>query len=256
MPTSGKREMAFLELQSIEAGYGRGPNILDELSLTFQERTCTCIVGPNGAGKSTMLKAIAGLLSLRQGEVVFNGQTISGLRPHKVLARGISFIPQERCLFPDMTVRDNLLMGAYIEGRGWRGLEPRLEEVYEAFPVLRERADQRTKVLSGGEQRMVALARSLLLRPDVLLIDEPSLGLAPRASDLIFNHIRRLKAWGMTIVLVEQNVRRGLAVADRGVVLDLGKLRFEGSPEQILNDPRIRELYLGRQMVNRLREGG
>jgi branched-chain amino acid transport system ATP-binding protein len=237
--------MAFLEVDSVVAGYGFGPDILNGVSLKVEEGSCYCVIGPNGAGKSTLLNAIAGVLEPRSGEVRFKGEVLNGLRPDQVLARGVSLIPQDRSLFPDMSVRENMVMGGYVE-RDRKALSQRLEEVYELFPVIKERTSQRARTLSGGEQQMVALARAMMLRPHVLLIDEPSLGLAPKMASLIFDTITRLKSLGMTIVLVEQNARRGLQVAESGVVLDLGEFRFQGPSDQILSDPRIRELYLGR----------
>jgi branched-chain amino acid transport system ATP-binding protein len=240
--------MAFLDVDRVVAGYGVGPNILNAVSLKIEEGTNYCIIGPNGAGKSTLLKAIAGVLKPRSGEVRFRGKVLNRLRTDQVLATGICLIPQDRSLFPDMTVRENLIMGGYVE-HDRKALRRRLEEVYELFPITKERGSQRARTLSGGEQQMVALGRSLMLRPHVLLIDEPSLGLAPKIANLIFDTITRLKDFGITIVLVEQNARRGLQAADWGVVLDLGEFRFEGPSNQILADPRIRELYLGKHFV-------
>jgi branched-chain amino acid transport system ATP-binding protein len=238
--------MAFLDIDAVVAGYGVGPNILTRVSLEVDEGGTYCIIGPNGAGKSTLLNVIAGLLKVRSGEVRFKGKVLNRLRPDQVLAAGICLVPQDRSLFPDMTVRENLVMGGYVE-RDRKALRGRMEQVYELFPITKERASQRARTLSGGEQQMVALGRAMMLRPEVLLIDEPSLGLAPKMATLIFDTIGRLKGLGVTIVLVEQNARRGLQVAESGVVLDLGEFRFEGPSDQILSDPRIRELYLGTQ---------
>jgi branched-chain amino acid transport system ATP-binding protein len=240
--------MAFLDVYQVVAGYGVGPDILNGVSLKVEEGSSYCIIGPNGAGKSTLLKVIAGVMKPRSGEIRFKGNVLNGLRPDQVLATGICFVPQDRSLFPDMTVRENLIMGGYLE-HDRKALHRRLEEVYELLPITKERASQRARTLSGGEQQMVALGRALMLRPQVVLIDEPSLGLAPKIASVIFDTIRRLKGQGMTIVLVEQNARRGLQVADSGIVLDLGEFRFEGPSDQILSDPRIRELYLGKQFV-------
>jgi branched-chain amino acid transport system ATP-binding protein len=240
--------MAFLEVDRMVAGYGVGPDILNGVSLKVEEGSSCCIIGPNGAGKSTLLKAIAGVLKPRSGEVRFKGNVLNGLRPDQVLSAGICLVPQDRSLFPNMTVRENLIMGGYVE-HDRKALRRRLEEVYELFPITKERASQRARTLSGGEQQMITLGRALMLQPQVVLIDEPSLGLAPKMASLIFDTIRRLKGLGMTVVLVEQNARRGLQVADSGIVLDLGEFRFEGPSDQILSDPRIRELYLGKHFV-------
>ncbi len=238
--------MALLELEEVAAGYGAGPNILNGVSLAIEAGSTYCIIGPNGAGKSTLLKTICGLLKPRSGRVVYKGETISGLRPDQVLHKGICFIPQDSSLFPDMTVRENLVMGGYIE-KDRRKLERRMERVFEMFPILKERSSQRAKTLSGGEQQMLAMGRAMMLEPELLMIDEPSLGLAPKVAQAIFDTIRQFKALGMTILLVEQNARKGLECADWGYVLDLGQTRFEGPADAILSDPRIQELYLGKR---------
>jgi branched-chain amino acid transport system ATP-binding protein len=247
--------MALLELDSVTAGYGGGPDILDDLSLALDEGTFGCIIGPNGAGKSTMLKVIAGLLRPRSGTVRFKGEVLNGLRPDQTLARGICFVPQDRSLFPDMSVRENLIMGGFLEGRGSRReLDRRLRHVFEMFPPLEKRSAQRARTLSGGEQQMVALGRSMMLTPEVMLIDEPSLGLAPRLARQIFQTIRRFKDLGMSVLLVEQNARKGLEISDWGFVLDLGRKRFEGPADTILENPEIRQLYLGRRLSARTGE--
>jgi branched-chain amino acid transport system ATP-binding protein len=235
----------ILEIKSVDAGYGKGPNILKGLSLEVEEGRSYCIIGPNGAGKSTLLKLIVGLLSPRSGEVVFKGQPIGGARPDQILAAGICFVPQDQALFPEMTVRENLVMGGYlVKDRGL--IKERMERVFEMFPILAEKAGQDAGKLSGGQQQMLATGRALMIEPQILMLDEPSLGLAPQIADQIFASIRELETMGMTIVIVEQNAVRGLQVAQWGVVLDLGIVRFEGPSEGILEDPRIRELYLGK----------
>ena len=238
--------MAILEVDRIRAGYGSGPDILNGVELEVAEGETTCVIGPNGAGKSTLLKAIAGLVRVRDGEVRFEGRRLDGLRPDQVLARGVCFVPTDRSLFPDMSVRENLVMAGYsIDSRAL--LNERIDEVLEMFPVLAERASQRARTLSGGEQQMVALARAWILRPRVLLVDEPSMGLAPQVSDQVFKIIRSFRDAGMTVLLVEQNARRGLECSQWGCVLDLGAKRFEGPADSILTNPEISELYLGRQ---------
>jgi branched-chain amino acid transport system ATP-binding protein len=245
--------MALLQLESITAGYGAGPDILNDVSLTIESSRTYCIIGPNGAGKSTLLKAICGLLRPRSGRVIFKDETINGLGPDQILAKGVCYVPQYQSLFPDMTVRENLVMGGYIENDR-SVLKERMESAHEIFPILNERSSQRAKTLSGGEQQMLTLARAIMLRPKLLMLDEPSLGLAPRLVNQIFETIERFKSMGMTMLLVEQNARRGLQSADWGYVLDLGTNRFEGPADSILSDPRIQELYLGKQRVNQKEE--
>lgn len=244
--------MALLEVNNIRVGYGDGPNILKGLSLVIEKGKTYCIIGPNGAGKSTLLRAICGLLHPREGSVTFKGEILNKLRTDQILRRGISFVPQGRSLFPDMTVKENLRMGGYIL-RDRKELEERIREIMVMFPILEERSSQLAKTLSGGEQQMLAIGRALVLRPEVIMLDEPSLGLAPKIVQFIFDNIARLKDTGMTVILVEQNARKGLECADWGCVLDLGVSRFEGPADSILNDPRIQELYLGKQ--NRAHQG-
>ncbi len=237
--------MPILELENVTAGYGMGPDILNGISVRFEAGLIHCLIGPNGAGKSTMLRVIIGLLRPRSGRVLLEGRVISGMRPDQILALGVCLVPQDRSLFPDMTVRENLLMGAYIE-RDRRRISQRMEEVLALFPEIRRKLDHRAGALSGGEQQMVAIARGLMIQPRVMMLDEPSLGLAPRVVDRIFEVICRLKESGLTILIVEQNVRKGLAYADRGYVLDMGCLSFEGPASEVIRDPRLQELYLGR----------
>jgi branched-chain amino acid transport system ATP-binding protein len=238
--------MALLEIDDVVAGYGIGPDILRGLSLKIEADKSYCIIGPNGAGKSTLLKAICGLLKPRRGTATFEGQVLNGLRTDEILHRGICFVPQDRSLFPDMTIRENLRMGGYIL-KDRAEVDRRIEGVYGMFPILKERAGQLAKTLSGGQQQMLLLGRAMVLRPKIIMLDEPSLGLAPIVSRQIFDSMNQLKAAGITIMVVEQNARIGLQFADWGCVLDLGKAMFEGPSETILNDPRIEELYLGRK---------
>lgn len=242
--------MALLEVDDVVAGYGAGPDILNGVTVTIEEGSSYCIVGPNGAGKSTLLRAIAGFLKPRAGEVRLDGVSMNGSRPDQMLAAGVCFVPQEASLFPGMTVKENLVMGGYlIEDRSL--LQERLENVYEAFPVLAERKSQHAGTLSGGEQQMVTLGRALMIEPRMVMIDEPSLGLAPMIADQIFEKITGFKDLGITVVLVEQNAVKGLETVDWGFVLDLGSLEFDGPADGILADPRIRDLYLGKAMTPR-----
>ncbi len=238
--------MALLALGDVRAGYRSGPDILHGVSLEVEEGSTACVIGPNGAGKSTLLKAIMGLVDVRAGDISFAGERLIGRRPDQVLARGVCFVPQDRSLFPDMTVRENLRMGGYIlEDR--REVGERIEAVLDMFPILRERHSQPAKTLSGGQQQMLLLGRALVLRPRIIMLDEPSLGLAPIVSRQIFDSMRKLREAGIMIIVVEQNARMGLQFADWGCVLDLGKALFEGPSETILHDPRIEEAYLGRR---------
>jgi branched-chain amino acid transport system ATP-binding protein len=238
--------VALIEIEDVVAGYGIGPDILTGVSLAIEADKSYCIIGPNGAGKSTLLKAICGLVPIRRGRVTFDGARLNGFRTDEILRRGICFVPQDRSLFPDMTVTENLRMGGYIL-KDRHAVEERIEEVLGMFPILRERRSQYAKTLSGGQQQMLLLGRALVLRPRVIMLDEPSLGLAPIVSRQIFDSMTTLKAAGIAIIVVEQNARMGLAFADWGCVLDLGRLVFEGRSETVLADPRIEELYLGRR---------
>jgi branched-chain amino acid transport system ATP-binding protein len=235
----------LLEVRNVVAGYGYGPDILNGASLAVQRGRSHCMIGPNGAGKSTLLKAIAGLLPIREGEILLKGERIDGLRPDQILRKGICFVTQERALFPKMTVRENLRMGGYVLN-DQDALEARIEAVLEQFPILRERARQHAGTLSGGEQQMLSMARAQIVEPDMIMLDEPSLGLAPLVVAQMYEVIRTLGERGITVLLVEQNAVVGLDNADWGGVLDLGRTLFEGPASEILADPRIQELYLGK----------
>jgi branched-chain amino acid transport system ATP-binding protein len=238
--------MTLLVIENIKAGYGSGPDILKGLSLNVVEGQVHCIIGPNGAGKSTLLRVISGLLHPREGKLTYKGKDISGLRPDQILKLGISFVPQGQSLFPDMTVQENLRMGGYILKKR-KVVEDRISEIVEMFPILQERKSQMAKTLSGGEQQMLAIGRALILDPEIIMLDEPSMGLAPIVAQQIFDTVTLLKDSGMTVIMVEQNARKGLECACEGHVLDLGITRFEGPANTILIDPRIQELYLGKR---------
>ncbi len=233
----------LLAAEHVTAGYGR-LDILHDVSLTVAPGEIVSIIGPNGAGKSTSFKAIVGFLRPREGRIVFNGEDITGLRPDLVLRRGLAYVPQGRIVFPQMTVRENLEMGAYIETDA-RRIRQALERVHALFPVLADRGRQKAGSMSGGEQQMVAIARALMTTPKLILLDEPSLGLSPKFVTLIFDKLMEMKRAGFTLMLVEQNAARALAVADRGYVLELGRNRFEGSGERLLADGDVKRLYLG-----------
>ena len=241
----------MLRVEKIKCFYGK-MSVLQELTIGLQEGEAVCVIGPNGAGKSTLLRVICGLLHPRTGKVLHNGEDISNLRTDEILHRGICFVPQDFSLFPDMTVKENLRMGGYII-KDRKEVENRIEEVFDMFPILREKSSDMAKTLSGGQQQMLAIGRSLILRPQVIMLDEPSLGLAPVIIKQIFDSITVLKDAGMTIIMVEQNAHKGLEFAEWGCVLDLGVNRFEGPSDTILSDPRIQELYLGKIHQERIK---
>jgi branched-chain amino acid transport system ATP-binding protein len=236
-------EQTVLEAERITAGYGP-IDILHDVSLGVRHGEIVSIIGPNGAGKSTAFKAIVGLIRPRLGRVRFAGADITGLRPDLVLRRGLAYVPQGRIVFPQMTVLENLEMGAYIERDAAR-VAATLERVYALFPVLAERRKQKAGTMSGGEQQMVAIGRALMTTPKLILLDEPSLGLAPKFVTLIFDKLVEMRQAGYTLMLVEQNAARALTIADRGYVLELGRNRFEGAGAQLLTDPEVKRLYLG-----------
>jgi branched-chain amino acid transport system ATP-binding protein len=235
--------MALLEISDIHAGYGR-MEILKGVTLAVEPGQIACIIGPNGAGKSTVFKTIFGLLPARQGRVLFAGEDMTNRAPGALLHRGMAYVPQGRNVFPLMTVEENLLLGAYI--RTWSAeLRGELERVYTIFPVLRERRRARAGTLSGGQQQMLEMGRAMLLRPKLVLLDEPTLGLAPLVFKEIFRIIRELRQQGQTILMVEQNAAKALEISDYAYVLELGQNRYEGSGRAILDDPRVKRLYLG-----------
>ncbi|OLD48544.1 MAG: ABC transporter ATP-binding protein [Actinobacteria bacterium 13_1_40CM_2_65_8] len=234
---------ALLELKSVTAGYGGG-DILHGLDLTVEEGAITCIVGPNGAGKSTVLRVVSGLLRARLGAIRFRGASIAGLSPRAILQRGIVQVPQERSLFPTMTVWENVRMGAYTVRDGSQ-IERRLQQVCEIFSIVRERRSERAASLSGGQQKIVEFARALMLDPALIVLDEPSMGLDPKTRTIVFDTIRAMNAAGRTILLVEQNARSGLGLASHGVVMESGRIRLEGPGPAVLNNPEIGRLYLG-----------
>jgi branched-chain amino acid transport system ATP-binding protein len=235
--------MARIVLENVVAGYGYG-DVLRGLDLEVEPGKITSLIGPNGAGKSTVLRTISGLLRPSKGAISFGGRPIAGLSPRALLELGIVHVPQERSLFPLMSVWENVLMGAFIV-RDRSGVTKRAEEIAERFPIVAERRHERAGSLSGGEQKIVELARALMLEPKVLLVDEPSIGLAPRARRQVFDTLRSLRESGWTILLVEQNARSGLAVSDFGAVLDGGTVKLVGTGADLLSDGRVAELYLG-----------
>lgn len=236
--------MCLLKVEDIVSGYGKGPDILKGVSIELQKSNIHCIIGPNGAGKSTLLKTICGMLIPRSGEIFFEQEKISGLRPDQILRKGVIIVPQGRSVFPEMTVQENLLMGAYTLNNNDK-IYKRLAEVLEMFPILEERKFQKAATMSGGQQQMLEMARGLILEPKLIMLDEPSLGLAPQVSQHVFGKIGELKELGTSVLMVEQNAREGLKISDWGFVLNLGKNEFEGPAKTLLSNPRIQELYLG-----------
>ncbi len=233
----------LLRLHNVIAGYD-GSDVLKGLDLDVEKGSITCVVGPNGAGKSTVLRVISGLLKPRRGEITFDGRPIGGLKPRQVLSMGIVQVPQNHSLFPDIPVRENVRLGAYMLNDAAL-VRKRLSEVEELFPVVRERARDRAGNLSGGQQRLVEFARCLMLDPALILLDEPSMGLDPRTLKQVYDTIAVMHSTGRTILLVEQNVRRGLGISTRGVVMESGQVRLQGTHNEILGNPQISHLYLG-----------
>jgi ABC-type branched-subunit amino acid transport system ATPase component len=238
-PESGDGRL--LHTEDVVAGYLPEVDILTGVSIDVREGEIVTVIGPNGAGKSTLIKTIFGLLRPREGRVVFRGREISGRRPHDISRLGLSYVPQLDNVFPTLTVEENLEMGSFDRSR----TDEQIARMYEIFPRLGERTGQQAGTMSGGERQMVAMARALMPDPELLLLDEPSAGLAPAFVDAIFERIEQINRQGVTIVMVEQNARRALAMSDRGYVLDVGQNRFEGPGEQLLHDPKVAELYLG-----------
>jgi branched-chain amino acid transport system ATP-binding protein len=236
--------VALLEVDDIHAGYGK-LEILRGVSLRVEAGQVVSIIGPNGAGKSTVFKTLFGVLPVRQGRVRFHGEDVTNRPPADLLRRGMTYVPQGRNVFPLMTVEENLRLGAYIRPRSAE-LDREVARVYETFPMLRDARQKRAAELSGGQQQMLEMGRALLLRPRLMLLDEPTLGLSPLVFREIFRIIADLRRAGQTILMVEQNASKALEISDYAYVLELGRNRFDGSGEAIRADERIRRLYLGR----------
>ncbi len=233
----------MLEVRSIEVSYGEFL-ALRGVSFTVKDGELVTIIGANGAGKSTILRAVMGLVKCRKGEILFQGEDITSSPSHRRALLGISLVPEGRKIFPDLTVAENLIMGAYIQ-EDRKAIQTRMEEAFSLFPVLKERRNQVGKTLSGGEQQMLAIARALMSSPRVILMDEVSLGLMPIYVEETFNVIRNLHRQGVTILLVEQNARKALAAADRGYVLETGEIVLADSSQNLATNPLVKKAYLG-----------
>jgi ABC-type branched-subunit amino acid transport system ATPase component len=233
----------MLSIDSITAGY-TDENIINEVSLQVDEGEMVTIIGPNGCGKSTLMKSIFGLTRMRGGRILFKGRDITGLRPDQLGKRGLSYVPQERNVFPALTVKENLEMGAIALAGD---VEERISLVMELFPTLVGRLDQRAATLSGGEQKMLAVGRAMIVHPSMLLLDEPSAALSPKVMGQLFSEIKEINERGVTILMVEQNARRALAISDRGYIMEMGRNRLEGPAQSLLDNPEVCRLYLGRK---------
>lgn len=233
----------LLEVKGLDAGYGF-LQILREVSLEIDKGEYVCLVGPNGAGKSTTLKSIAGLINPSKGEILFKGESIGGLPGNKVARRGIAYVSEEMNLFTNMTVQENLYMGAYLV-RDKKIRRNQLDFVYTLFPRLAERHSQLAGTMSGGERKMLAIGRGMMPSPSLLLVDEPSFGLAPQLTENVFQSLDTLVEGGTTILVVEQNITKTLSVTDRGYVLENGKIELEGKSADLADDPHVRKVFLG-----------
>jgi branched-chain amino acid transport system ATP-binding protein len=233
---------ALLNISGLNAGYGKVP-ILRDVTFHIDEGEVVTIIGPNGAGKSTLLKTISGLIKPFSGEILFGGHNIEGLHAYNVTSAGISYIPEGGRPFPNMAVRDNLMMGAYVNREKFK--DHILDEIFEIFPVLQERQGQMARTLSGGEKQMLSIGRGLASKPRLLMLDEPSLGLAPKLVDEIYRKLQTLRELGLTVLLVEQNITYALELADRGYVLENGRIALEGSGEELAQNVHIKKHYLG-----------
>ena len=234
--------MAYFEGAKMTAGYGEGPDIISSCSITANRGEIVAILGPNGAGKSTAMKAMLGLLKLKSGSVTLNGEDISKINPQDRVKKGISFVPQTRNVFAELTVRENLEIGGFLtEG----SLENKIESIYSLFPILSEKKSQGVGQLSGGQRQQVALGRALMSDPSVLMLDEPTAGVSPIVMDELFEHIIKVKKTNVAVIMVEQNAKQALSISDRGYVLVTGQNKFEGSGNDLLEDPEVRRSFLG-----------
>ena len=234
--------MAFFEGIEMTGGYGNGPDIISSCSVNVNKGEIVSILGPNGAGKSTAMKAMLGLLNLKSGKIIINGKDISHLNPQDRVKQGIAFVPQTRNVFAGLSVEENLEMGAFLRDEN---LQKIIDEVYELFPILKEKKSQLVGELSGGQRQQVALGRALMIKPSVLMLDEPTAGVSPIVMDELFDHIIKVKKTNVAILMVEQNAKQALSISDRGYVLVTGENRYSGTGKELLNDPRVRSSFLG-----------
>jgi branched-chain amino acid transport system ATP-binding protein len=232
----------LLEAEDLVAGYTPEVDILRGVDLKLGEGEIVGMIGPNGAGKSTFIKTVFGLVPTRSGKVTFHGADITNTTPHELVAQGIGYVPQRANVFPSLSVEENLRMGLYLRPKDW---DERFAAVVDLFPLVKERSEQRAGFLSGGERQMVAICRALMMAPSLLLLDEPSAGLAPQAQDTVFERVKTIGASGVSILMVEQNARRCLQIADRAYVLDQGTNAYTGTGHELLHDPNVIDLYLG-----------
>ena len=234
--------MAYFEGNAMTGGYGSGPDIINSCTVNVNKGEIVSILGPNGAGKSTAMKAMLGLLKLKSGSVTLNGEDISKINPQDRVKKGISFVPQTRNVFAELTVRENLEIGGFLtEG----SLENKIESIYSLFPILSEKKSQVVGQLSGGQRQQVALGRALMSDPSVLMLDEPTAGVSPIVMDELFEHIIKVKKTNVAVIMVEQNAKQALSISDRGYVLVTGQNKFEGSGNDLLEDPEVRRSFLG-----------
>jgi branched-chain amino acid transport system ATP-binding protein len=236
----------ILQLRDIVGGYGR-MTILNGCSFDVARGAITTVIGPNGAGKSTTFKAIFGMLTISSGQILMNGEDITGASPAKLLAAGVCYVPQGRNIFPELSVRDNLELGGVALGKT-AAMRPRVEAALDRFPVLRQKANAQASTLSGGQQKLLEISRGLIAEPRLMLIDEPSIGLSPIMVKDLFATLQRLRDEGMSILMVEQNARSALAISDRAIVLQTGRTRMTGTATAILNDPQVARLFLGAEV--------
>jgi branched-chain amino acid transport system ATP-binding protein len=235
--------LPLFEIRDLWVSYGKA-QILEGVAMEVEAKELVAVIGPNGAGKTTLLRAISRVAALR-GSIFFEGQRVDHLTPVEVVKRGIIHCPERRRLFPDLSVEDNLRMGAYLRSKDKEGIQKDLEKMFNLFPILRDRSNQEARTLSGGEQQMLAIARSLMSRPKLLMLDEPSMGLAILVKEAIADTVKSIKEAGVTILLVEQDAGLAFEMADRVYVLEQGKIALQGLPEKLMKDPYIKEIYLG-----------